>query len=100
MLSTSLNLVDGADGFQLGDRRQHLGMHLLLVQPDGEHGTGMPGLLLTAMIQLHIVDLHILGLDAVENVTHIVQGVELHIDIHVPGIFHDVVLHMGQHPDD
>ena len=51
------------------------------------------------MVDLHVVDLHILRLDAADDIAHIVQGFKFHIDIHISGIFHDVRLHLRQHPD-
>ena len=67
-------------------------------QPNGDHRAGILGPLLPAPVQIHFVNLSALRLDAGNDVPQIVQRLEFHIDVHVPGAFDDGILHEGQQP--
>ncbi|CAN3975232.1 NADH-quinone oxidoreductase subunit E, partial [Dysosmobacter welbionis] len=92
------DFINGVDALQLGDRRQDPDVVVPAGQPNGEHRAGILGPLLPAPVQIHFVNLSALRLDAGNDVPQIVQRLEFHIDVHVPGAFDDGILHEGQQP--
>ena len=91
--------MDDIHVLQLRDGGQDFGVGARPVHPQGEDGVGVLGGRLLSVVHLHLIDGHVLGLDAVDDFRHVVQGLELHVNIHVFRVFHNVKLHRRKQVD-
>ena len=86
----SLYLFDHDNTCDLRQRRQYLRVLLVMLQSDAEHRTGIAMVLFPSSIDLHTVDLNILCLDSAKQYANLVERFQLHINVHISGIFQQI----------